>query len=147
MGASFRTVLGTGTTGGIEVPAEEMAKLGPARRYPVVVTVAGYSFRNSVSCYKGAFMIGFSAENRAAAGVSGGDEVDVALEIDDAPRVLEIPAELSEALAAAGILEQFRALSYSRQRGFVEPWVAAKTDATREKNFAKMVAAADERSA
>ena len=141
MGASFRTVLGTGTTVGIEVPAEEMAKLGPARRYPVVVTVGDYSFRNTVSWYKGAFMIGFSAENRAAAGIKGGDEVDVTLEVDDAPRVLEIPTELSESLAAAGALEKFTALSFSKQRGFVEPWIAAKTDATREKNFAKMVAA------
>jgi len=141
MGAAFRTVLGTGTTVGIEVPAEEMAKLGPARRYPVVVTISDYSFRNSVSWYKGAFMIGFSAENRAAAGVSGGDEVDVTLEVDDAPRVLELPAELSEALAAAGVLDKFTGLSFSKQRSFVDPWVAAKTDATREKNFAKMVAA------
>ena len=55
--------------------------------------------------------------------------------------MLELPAELSEALAAAGVLDKFTGLSFSKQRSFVDPWVAAKTDATREKNFAKMVAA------
>jgi hypothetical protein len=127
---------------GITVPEDVMAKLGPAKRYPVVVTLGGHSYRNSVSWYKGAFRIAFSAENRSASGVGPGDTVDVTLELDDAPRVLELPEALREELAQAGVLEKFLTLSYSKQRALVEPWLAAKTDATREKNLAKMVAAA-----
>ena len=115
-----------------------MAQLGPAKRYPVVVTInGGHTYRNSVSWYKGAFMISVSSENQKAAGVKGGDEVDVTVEIDDAPRVLEIPDEFAAALTAAGALEKFQALSFSKQRSFVDPWSAAKTDATRDKNLAK----------
>jgi hypothetical protein len=145
MAIIFRTVLrGEGrTAAGIVVPEELMAELGPAKRYPVVVTVNGsYTYRNSVSWYKGAFMISLSSENQRAAGVKGGDEVDITVELDDAPRVLELPAEFALALKDAGVLDAFQALSYSKQRALVEPWSAAKTDATRDKNLAKAIAAA-----
>ena len=127
---------------GITVPEEAMAQLGPAKRYPVVVTIDGYTYRNSVSWYKGAFRIAFSSEHEKASGTTRGDDITVTLELDDAPRVVEIPDELREALAAAGVLEKFTTFSYSKQRTFVDPWTAAKSDATREKNLAKMVAAA-----
>jgi hypothetical protein len=39
-------------------------------------------------------MISLSAENRAAANVQGGDEVDITLELDLEPRVVEIPKDL-----------------------------------------------------
>ena len=141
MAITFRTVIGGGTAVGIEVPAEKMAELGPAKRYPVVVTVNGYTYRNSVSWYKGAFMIAFSAEHRAAAGLTDGGEVEVSLELDDAPRILELTDELITALNDAGVYERFRELSYSKQRALAEPWMAAKSQATRDKNLAKIVAA------
>jgi uncharacterized protein DUF1905/bacteriocin resistance YdeI/OmpD-like protein len=144
MAVTFRTVLeqGGGTAVGIVVPEKVMAELGPGKRYPVVVTIGGYSYRNTVGWYKGAFRVGVSAENRAGAKVEGGDQVEVTLELDDAPRTLEIPDALADALRDAGVLDAFTALSYSKQRGFVEPWVAAKTQETRDKNLARMIAAA-----
>jgi hypothetical protein len=143
MAVTFDTVLkGEGTASGIVVPAEKMAELGPAKRYPVVVTINDtYTYRNSVSWYKGAFMISVSSANKAAAGIAGGDRVTVSLEHDDAPRVLEIPAELGAALASAGVLQPLRALSYSRQRALVEPWIAAKSQEAKDRNLAKIVAA------
>jgi hypothetical protein len=142
MGVKFHTVLeqGGGTAVAIVVPEDVMAKLGPGKRYPVVITIGDYSYRNTVGWYKGAFRVGVSAENRAAANVSGGDEVDVTLELDEAPRTLEIPDALASALRAAGVFDAFTALSYSKQRGFVEPWVAAKTAETRDRNLAKLIA-------
>ena len=140
MPISFRTVLtGEGrTASGIVVPEDLMAQLGPAKRYPVVVTINdAYTYRNSVSWYKGAFMISVSSDNKKAAGVAGGDEVSVTLAVDDEPRVLELPEEFAAALRDAGVLEKFQALSYSKQNSFVSPWSAAKTDATRDKNLAK----------
>ena len=144
MALTFTTTLtGEGrTASGIVVPAEIMAALGPAQRYPVVVGLPGYSYRSSVSWYKGAFMISVSSAVKAASGVAGGDTVTVTLERDLEPRVLELPAEVGAALSAAGILDRFRSLSYSKQRALVEPWVAAKSDATREKNLTKMLDAA-----
>jgi len=142
MGISFRTKLkGEGyTAAGIAVPEDLMAQLGPAKRYPVVVTINGeHTYRNSVSWYKGAFMISVSSENQKLAGVTGGDEVDVTVEIDDAPRVLELPDAFAAGLRDAGVYDAFVALSYSKQNAFVAPWVAAKSDATRDKNLAKAI--------
>ena len=135
---------GGGNAVGIEVPEAEMAKLGPAKKYPVVVTIAGpasgpYTFRNTAAWYKGAYMIGFSAENRDASGLAGGDTVEVTLEIDDQPRVLELSDDFTSALGDR--LEAFRALSFSKQRGFYEPWEKAKSQETRDKNLAKILAA------
>jgi hypothetical protein len=143
MSVTFDTVLtGGGTASGIIVPEEIMTQLGPAKRYPVVVNVGDYSYRSSVSWYKGAFMISVSSAVKAEAGLAGGDAITVTLEHDTEPRVLELPAPVTEALEAAGALEAFRALSYSKQRAVVEPWVAAKSDATRDKNLEKILAAA-----
>lgn len=142
MAVTFHTTLEeTGGPIGLVVPEEAMAKLGPGKRYPVVVTLAGYSYRNTVGWYKGAFRIAFSSENRAASGLTPGDEVDVTLELDDAPRVLELPPEFAAGLTAAGVLEKFTTLSYSKQRTFVDPWAAAKSQETRDKNLAKAIAA------
>ena len=105
------------------------------------MVIGDYSYRNTVSWYKGAFMISVSADNRAGAGIAGGDEIDVTLELDDAPRVLELPGELVALLTSAGVLDGFTALSFSKQRGFVEPWTAAKSQATKDTNLAKMIAA------
>jgi len=143
MGVSFTLELDSGDGPiGIVVPEEVMAQLGPGKRYPVVVTINGHTYRNTVGWYKGAFRIAFSSDNQKASGVGKGDTVSVTLELDDAPRTLDLPADLAAALASAGVLDRFTALSYSKQRALVEPWVAAKTDATRDKNFAKMLDAA-----
>ena len=68
----------------------------------------------------GEFLIGVSAENRAAAGVSAGDVLEVDLELDSAPRELEVPVDLRAALAADPVVDRaFAALSYSNQRRIV----------------------------
>lgn len=143
MAVTFRTVLMPGGRNavGIVVPADVMVRLGPGKRYPVVVTIGSYSYRNSVAWYRGAFMIPVSAENRIAAGVTGGQEVDVTLEVDNAPRELELPRALADAMRGAGVLDAFATLSLSRQRAFAEPWIAARTDETRARNLAKIVSA------
>lgn len=45
-------------------------------------------------------MVSLSAENGSKAGVAAGDEVDIDIELDTAPRVVEVPIELEAALAA-----------------------------------------------
>ena len=63
-------------------------------------------------------MIPLSAENRDGAGVAAGDPVNVTIELDDAPREVEVPADLAKALKAApGARKTFDALSYSAPQG------------------------------
>ena len=129
------------TATGIPVPDEVVAGLGPGKRHAITVTINGHSYRSSVAPYRGAYMIALSAENRAKAGVAGGDEVDVAVELDDQPRTVEKPAALAQALEAdPAARTAFAALSYSNQRRHVLAIEGAKTDATRQRRVEAVLA-------
>jgi hypothetical protein len=141
---AIRTTLqlsGTSATG-FAVPDEVVASFGAGKRVPVVVTIGEYSYRSTVGPYRGANMIPVSAENRAAAGIAAGDEFQVELEHDTAPREVEVPEDLADALradVAAGTA--FAALSYSNQRAHVLSVEGAKTAETRERRIQKVLSA------
>ena len=68
------------------------------------VTIKKHTYRSTVAVMGGRYLVGVSAENRAAAGVAAGDILDVSLEIDTEVRELEVPADLASALATARYL-------------------------------------------
>lgn len=126
-----------GSTTGIEVPEDVVQSFGRGKRVPVVVALGPHTFRGSIASYRGAYWVGVSAENRAAAGIAAGDELDVELTLDDAPRVVEPPTDLAAALAEdPAAAAAWGALSYSHQRQHVLAIEAAKAPATRERRVA-----------
>ena len=127
------TILKTGgATTGIVVPDEVVETLGAGKRPKVRATINGHSWRTSIASMGGRFMVGVSAEVRAAAGVAGGDEVDVELEVDEAPREVEVPPDFAAALTANPAEKAaFEKLSYSHQRRHVMAIDAAKAPETR----------------
>ena len=129
-----------GTTTGLPIPEDVALSFGQGRRFPVRVTIGGHTYRTSLTFYRGQFVISLSAASREAAGVSAGDEVEIDVEVDDAPRTVAVPDDLASALSAAGARDAFDALSYSRQRALVEPLDAAKTPETRQRRIEKAVA-------
>ena len=132
--------LGGKTATGIEVPDDVVAALGSSRRPAVRATIAGYTYRTSVASMRGRFMLPISAAVREAAGVAAGDEVDVELELDTEPRVVEVPPDLAAALARdSDAADAFERLSYSHKRRHVLAIDDAKTDATRQRRIAKAV--------
>ena len=137
---SFSTTLlqsGANTTG-IVVPAEIVEALGGGKKPKVVVTVNGFTYRSSVAVMDGKFMVGVSAERRAAAGLKGGDPIEVTLELDTAPRAVDVPADLATALATEPAAKAFfEGLSYSHQLRHVLSITDAKTDETRTRRIAK----------
>jgi hypothetical protein len=140
----FRTtILQEGKTAmGFEVPPEVVEALGAGKRPPVRVTINGYTYRNSVAVLGGRYMIGVSAENRGPAGVDGGDEVDIDLELDTAPRVIEVPDDLAAALAASPAAQAtFDKLSYSNKSWHTLQVAGAKSPETRARRIEKSVAA------
>ena len=140
----FRTTLELHgrTATGVEVPPDVVDALGAGKRPPVRVTVNGHTYRGSVAVMGGRYLLSVSAENRAAAGVAAGDEVDVDVELDTAPREVAVPADLAAALAAAPAARTaFDALSYSAKQRYVLPVEQAKTDETRARRVAKAVEA------
>jgi uncharacterized protein YdeI (YjbR/CyaY-like superfamily) len=88
----------------------------------------------------GRFMLGVSAENRQAAGVAAGDEVDVDIELDTEPREVTVPPDLAQALQRDGDAKRaFEGLSYSRKLQHVLSVEGAKTPETRERRIGKAV--------
>jgi len=129
------------TATGIEVPAEVVEALGPSRRPKVRATVAGHTYRSSVASMGGRFLLGVSAEVRRAANVAAGDEVDVALELDEETREVVVPDDFVQALAAVPAARAFfDGLSYSQRRWFVLGIEEAKKPETRVRRIDKAVA-------
>jgi hypothetical protein len=134
----FRTtILSAGkTAAGIVIPPQVIEALGPSRKPPVNVTIRQHTYRSTVATVNGQFMVGVSAENRARAGVAGGDEVDVDIELDTEPRAVELPADFAAALAAEPKAKAFfDGLSNSQRGWFVSGIEGAKTDETRQRRI------------
>jgi len=91
--------LGGKTATGVEVPRDVVESLGPSKRPAVRVTINDYTYRSSVAPMGGRFLLGISAEVRAAAGVQAGDEVDIDIELDTEPREVAVPPDFTDALA------------------------------------------------
>jgi len=135
------TILRNGKTAtGIRVPDEVMAALGPGRRPPVRVTLNGYTYRTSVGSVDGLPMVGISAEVRKNAGVAGGDQVDVDIELDTEPREVTVPPDFRAALIAdPGANRFFDALSYSHKSAYVLWIESAKKVETRERRIPEAI--------
>jgi hypothetical protein len=115
--------------------------LGKGKRPPVVVTINGYSYRNTVAVYGDEFLIGVAMEHRGPAGVQPGDVIEVDLELDTAPREVDVPADFAAALRSDPVAERaFDALSYSNKRRFTLAIEDAKTPETRQRRIDKSVA-------
>ena len=137
----FRATLETNgrTATGIEVPSDVVDALGAGRRPPVRVTLHEHTYRTTVARMGGRFLVPVSAEVRQAAGVTAGDQLDVGIELDDAPRTVDVPADLATALAAEPeAAAAWARLSYTHQK----EWVRSVEDAKKPETRARRVAAA-----
>jgi Bacteriocin-protection, YdeI or OmpD-Associated/Domain of unknown function (DUF1905) len=133
--------LGGKTATGIPVPEEVVLGLGRGKRVPVTVAIGGHSYRSTIAAYNGVYMLPLAAEHREAAGVSAGQTVEVDIEVDDAPREVEIPDDLGLALAAdPAAQDAFDQLSYSNKRRIVLSIEGAKAAETRARRIDKAVA-------
>jgi hypothetical protein len=140
----FRTTLQLEgkTATGFRVPPEVVEALGQGRkRPPVVVTVNGYPYRSTVAAYGDVFMLPLAAEHREAVGVAAGDELEVDLTLDTAPREVEVPADFAAALDAEPAARRtFDALSNSNKKWHTLNVEGAKSPETRQRRIEKSVA-------
>ncbi|MBD8479669.1 YdeI/OmpD-associated family protein [Microbacterium sp. CFBP 8794] len=135
----FETTLSQiGNNTGIEVPAEVVEALGGGRRAAVVVDVNGYVYPSTLAVMGGLQLIPFSADKRAATGLSGGDPIVVELRLDTAPRTVEVPDDLAAALDAAGARAAFDALAPSARKAHVANVEGARTADTRARRITSL---------
>ena len=134
------TLFQQGNNTGIMVPTEVVEALGGGSRAAVTVTVNGFTYPSTLAVMGGRHLIPFSSDKRAATGLAGGDAIEVTLELDTTPRTVEVPDDLAVALDDAGIRARFDALAPSARKAHVTNVVSAKTDETRTRRIAAIVA-------
>ena len=129
----------TGAMASVDIPDDVLAALG-GKRVPVKVTANGFTFRTTTAVMGGRQLVGFNTANKQAAAVEAGRPVELTIENDDAPRVIEPPAELVEAfLSHAAARDTWASLSYSDQRAYAEWITGAKKAETRAQRAARAI--------
>jgi antitoxin component of MazEF toxin-antitoxin module len=134
-------LLARGPAAAVVLDDAQVAAVGEgAKRFPVVATVNGYTWRTSVARMGGEFLVGLPREVRSGAGVAAGDDVEVVLELDTAPREVEVPAALAAALAADPQAKAvFEGLAFTHRKEYAR-WIAeAKRDETRQRRVEQAV--------
>jgi hypothetical protein len=133
------TLLKRGPAAAIVLTDEQMEAVGEGKkRFPVAATVNGYTWQTSVASMGGEFLVGLSRAVREAAGAQAGDTVEVALELDAAPREVDVPPALAAALDAdLAAKSAFAALAYTHRKEFAR-WIAeAKREETRDRRVSE----------
>jgi hypothetical protein len=118
---------------------EQVATVGEgAKRFPVVATVNGYTWRTSVARMGGEFLVGLNKEVRTGAGVQAGDTVTLELALDTQPRTVEVPPALAQALDAdPAATAAYEGLAFTHRKEYAR-WIAeAKREDTRARRVAK----------
>ena len=129
------------TTGtGLPIPLDVPKLFGTRGRVPVCGTLNGVPFRSTLSPYGGVHYLPVNRALREKARVKAGDEVEVALERDQEPRVVETPADLARALKAHKAADEWERLSYSHKRAHVEAIEEAKKPETRDRRIQGAIA-------
>jgi hypothetical protein len=135
------TLESRGPAAAVVLDDEQVAEVGEgAKRFPVVATVNGYTWRTTVSRMRGEFLLGLNRAVRREAGVEAGEAVEVKLEPDTAPREVDVPEALAKALGEDSELRAtFDRLAHTHRKEFAR-WIdEAKRDETRQRRVAQAV--------
>jgi hypothetical protein len=139
----FSAIIKDGGSGGVYVEFPYITKevFGYQGRIPVLVHFDGQPYRGSMvrmgtSCH----LIPLLKAIRKIIRKEIGDTVNVVVELDDQPRIIETPEDLQNALLENPIAyDLFRKLSYSHKREYVNWIEAAKKPETRERRILETI--------
>ncbi|HWF24447.1 MAG TPA: YdeI/OmpD-associated family protein [Solirubrobacteraceae bacterium] len=133
------TLVPRGPAAAVVLDDEQVATVGEgAKRFPVVATINGQTWRTTVTRMRGEFLLGLSRAVREAAGVEAGDIVDVELMLDTAPREIEVPPALADALSGdREASAAFANLAFSHRKEYARWIEEAKRDETRDRRIAQ----------
>ena len=125
----------------ISIPFDPKLIFGKVRA-PVKVTVNGYTYRSTIAAMGGIVGIPLRRSNREAAGLEGGENLEVKLDLDTDKREIQPPPDFAKVLKAAPpAWERWGDLSYSHQREHVEAIEGAKKTETRTRRIESAVQA------
>lgn len=123
----------------VPVPFDPKVVFGKVRA-PVRVSLNGHTYRSTIASMGGTVVIPLRRSNREAAGLEGGETIDVEIALDAEKRVVKPPRELVKALKAKPpAWDRWRELSFSHQREYVEAIGDARKPETRARRIAGAV--------
>jgi hypothetical protein len=131
-----------GPAAAIVLSDEQVQALGTtAKTPPIRVTINGHTFAGRVGRMGGENLVGLSkAVREACGGVQAGDEVEVEIVLDEAPREVEVPPALAAALETEpGLRARFDALAYTHRKEMARSVAEAKREETRERRVADIL--------
>ena len=128
----------TGTGTYVAVPREVNTALGLKGRPKIQAVIAGHPYRGSLMPMgDGTFALGVLKAIQQAEGLKRGDRITIALELDTAARVIELPADLARAMARDRKAQaSWERLSYTNKREMARSIEEAKRAETRERRLA-----------
>lgn len=124
---------------GIVVPEAIIEKLASGKKPKVSVTLKGYTYRSTVAVMGGRFMLPLAKEHRQKAGITDGEKLEITLELDNAPREVDVPKDLAAALKKSGLTKDFAALAYTHRKEHVRSIEEAKAPETRLRRIEKAI--------
>ena len=122
----------------VVVPREVQARLGLTGRPKINSVIAGHPYRGSLMpAGDGTFVLGVLKSIQQSAGVTRGDTITVELELDTAPRTVELPPDLAKAIARdKKARAAWAKLSYTDKREMARSLEEAKRPETRLRRLA-----------
>jgi hypothetical protein len=121
----------------LEIPFDVKAEYGRAR-LPVKLTINRHVFRSTVAVMHGKYLVSVCREVRDGAGVKAGDELNVQMEHDTEPRVVETPEAMLKFLRKRNLADVFDKLAYTHMKEYVRSFAAAKQEETRQRRLEQM---------
>lgn len=122
------------------VPPELLESLGSNKRPPVAVTIKGHTYRTSIGSRGGEYLLPVSGELRKKIGIEAGDETDVDIVLDTAPREVTVPSDLAAAFKGESAAKKFfEGLTFSQQSWFVLWIEGAKKAETRQRRVEESI--------
>jgi hypothetical protein len=139
---SFRAIIQNAGGGGayVEIPFDVEKEYG-TKRPRVKAVIDGIPYRGTLmrmgtECHT----LGILKSIREQVGRTFGDEVEVTVELDAEPRVVDVPPELEEALQGDDPARAvFHSLSYTHKKEYVNYILEARREETRSRRAAKVV--------
>lgn len=133
------TILGFGNHAAIDIPEEQLKKIGGNKRAPLKITVNGYTYQSTATVMDGKCLVVFPKKERENAGVKSGDRLMVQLELDSGYRQVEVPKELAAALKKSGLRKKFDELTYSKRKEYSRQVSDAKAQDTKMRRIEKII--------
>jgi hypothetical protein len=125
----------------LPIPFDVQKAFGSKARVPVMGTINGFPFRNSLMPEgDGTHSMMVNKELQKGARATAGDTVAVVIELDQTPRTVAMPEDLKALLNKHKPAEAaFTKLAYSHKKEFLDWITSAKKPETRAKRLEKTI--------